>query len=126
MLLLGLAGCSSLPDMSSVTAVFQPDPGRTVSGQPLPLPGVAGGPAIATAAAGDPVAAFAASARPGQLGSVGGESARLARAFNAASGRECREVILGTGLSERSHIACRQPDGSFASARPLLLGGAPR
>lgn len=68
----------------------------------------------------DPLAAFAASAGPGQEGSVNGERVRLARAYNAASGRECREMLLGSGQRERAAVACREADGNFISARPLL------
>ncbi|MCX8134889.1 MAG: hypothetical protein N3D18_13115 [Roseococcus sp.] len=73
----------------------------------------------------DPLAAFAASAAPGATGVVEGQPARLVRVYHAASGRECREVLLGTGLAQRAAVACRQPDGSFVSARPLLRGGQP-
>lgn len=72
--------------------------------------------------AADPLAIFAASASPGSVGTVNGENARLARAYNAASGRECREVILGFGNSERIAVACRDPSGSFVSSTPLLRG----
>jgi hypothetical protein len=73
------------------------------------------------------LAAFAAVAVPGQEGVVleGGvtQRVRLGRVYQAASGRECREVLLGGGLAERARVACRQGDGSFAEARPLLRGG---
>jgi hypothetical protein len=75
----------------------------------------------------DPVSLFAASAVPGQDGVVMENGvpvrARLVRSYQAASGRECREVVLGSGISERARIACRQTDGSFTEARPLLRGG---
>jgi len=117
LLLLALTACESVPGAATLAAAFQPDPGRTMSSAPLPLP-------TATAApAGDAVAQFAASASPGQSGMAGGEVARLGRSYHAASGRECREVILGSGFNERAQVACRQPDGSFASARALLSGG---
>ncbi|MCW8085875.1 hypothetical protein [Sabulicella glaciei] len=119
-LLLGVSACSSLPSFSDVSAAFQPDPGRTLSAAPLPLPA-----ASAASSASDPVAAFAASAAPGQSGAAGGQPARLARVFHAASGRQCREVILGAGFNERAQIVCQDPDGAFRSARPLLQG-APR
>lgn len=70
----------------------------------------------------DPLANFAATATPGSVGTVNGERARLARAYNAASGRECREVILGFGNSERIAVACRDPSGSFVSSTPLMRG----
>lgn len=111
-----LLGACAMPDMSRLMPDFSADPGRTLSQPGLPLP------AATAAPSSDPVAAFAASATPGQQGMAGNEPARLRRSFNAASGRECREVLLGGGFSERAQIACRQPDGSFASARPLLQG----
>jgi hypothetical protein len=83
---------------------------------------VAVAPAVPVAA--DPLALFAASAAPGRTGSVQGEPARLVRSYNAASGRECREILLGSGASERTAVACRTPEGGFASARPLLRGSA--
>ncbi len=90
-------------------------------------------PAAAPAAAaspGDPVAAFAAAAVPGSetvaaLPEAGGDARlRLLRSYNAASGRECREVLIGTGVSERTRLVCRREDGVWAAARPLLSGGA--
>lgn len=77
----------------------------------------------------DPVAAFAAAAAPGSetvavLPEMGGSARmRLVRAYNAASGRECREVLIGSGLSERTRLVCRDEAG-WVSARPLLSGGA--
>ncbi len=70
----------------------------------------------------DPLGDFTASASPGQSGTVNGQPARLTRSYNAASGRECREVTLGYGGNERVAVACRGPDGTFASSRPLLRG----
>ena len=72
--------------------------------------------------AADPLAQFAASATPGSVGTVQGERARLARAYNAASGRECREVILGLGNGERIAVACRDASGQFVASQPLLRG----
>ncbi|WP_240782500.1 DVU3141 family protein [Roseococcus sp. SYP-B2431] len=70
----------------------------------------------------DALGDFAASAAPGQTGTVNGESARYTRSYNAASGRECREITLGYGGNERVAVACRRPDGTFAASRPLLRG----
>ena len=88
-------------------------------------------PAAATAGSpADPVTAFAAAAAPGSetvavLPEAGGSARlRLLRAYTAASGRECREVLIGTGLSERTRLVCRQEGGGWAPARPLLSGGA--
>lgn len=57
-----------------------------------------------------------------------GQSARvrLVRAYNAASGRECREVLVGAGVAERSRLVCAADAGVWAEARPLLGGGATR
>ncbi len=79
----------------------------------------------------DPVAAFAASATPGSetvavLPEAGGSARlRLLRSYAAASGRECREVLIGTGLAERTRLVCRD-DGGWTPARPLLRGGGAR
>jgi len=80
--------------------------------------------AVVVPRADDPLAAFAATARPGEPGTVQGQPARLLRIYNAASGRECREILLGSGVTERTVVACRTDDGSFVSARPLLRGSA--
>jgi len=96
-----------LPNLSSGPSGPMADPRAQIAGLPR-------GP--------DPVAAFAVTATPGSVGSINGEQARFARAYNAASGRECREIILGFGGSERSAVACREADGSFVSSRPLLRG----
>jgi hypothetical protein len=81
----------------------------------------------------DPVAAFAAAAVPGSetvaaLPEAGGGGARLRllRSYAAASGRECREVLIGTGMTERTRLVCRQEGGGWAAARPLLSGGGAR
>jgi len=80
--------------------------------------------APAAARADDALAAFAASARPGQSGMVDGQPARLLRVYHAASGRECREILLGSGATERTAVACRTAEGDFVPARPLLRGSA--
>lgn len=84
--------------------------------QPVSLP------PIAAAAPGDSLAAFAARSTPGATGVVDGQPARLARSYTSAGGRECREVVLGSGMGQRAVVACREADGSFASVRPLLRG----
>lgn len=76
----------------------------------------------------DPLAAFAAQAAPGAQGRVtlaDGQSAnvRMVRSYHAASGRECREVLVGTGMSQRSQLVCQGEGGNRASTRPLLRGG---
>ncbi|NKC33036.1 DVU3141 family protein [Falsiroseomonas selenitidurans] len=88
----------------------------------------AAAPASAPAVPADPVVAFAGRARPGaaeRLTLADGQTAqvRLVRAYNAASGRECRELLVGAGMVERSRLVCATPDGSWAEARPLLRGG---
>lgn len=93
------------------------EPARPVDSAAAPLP-----PA-------DPVTAFAASASPGAetvavLPETGGSARlRLLRSYAAASGRECREVLIGAGLAERTRLVCRD-DGGWTPARPLLRGGA--
>ena len=77
----------------------------------------------------DPVVAFAAQAQPGTESRIllaGGQSttARLARSYSAASGRECREVLLGTGAAQQSQLVCQAEHGGWVTTRPLLRGGA--
>ena len=113
-----LAGCSTMPSMPRFGAAQTQPAGA----------GAARTVALATPA--DPVAAFAATAAPGTEAQVvleGGRSARLRllRAYNAASGRECREVLIGSGLDERSSLVCLQ-DGVWMTARPLLRSGSRR
>jgi hypothetical protein len=117
-----LAGCESLPSISMPDMSFlTPTPAR--SGEAPPP--IAGASMPASARPGDALAAFAATASVGSSGVVDGQPARLARVYHAASGRECREVVVGGGMSQRALVACREADGSFVSARPLLLGGRP-
>jgi hypothetical protein len=77
----------------------------------------------------DPVAAFAAAAAPGSetvavLPETGGSARlRLLRSYSAASGRECREVLVGAGFDERSRLVCRDDGAGWVPARPLLRGG---
>lgn len=77
----------------------------------------------------DPIADFAARAVPGASGTVpqaNGQPAavRLARSYHAASGRECREVLVGAGMSQRSQLVCKTEAGAWTMARPLLRGGS--
>ncbi|PWS39086.1 hypothetical protein DFH01_07555 [Falsiroseomonas bella] len=76
----------------------------------------------------DPLTAFVAQAAPGTASRVvlaDGRPAtvRVARAYIAASGRECREVLIGTGSLERAQLLCQGEGGAWAQARPLLRGG---
>ena len=88
-------------------------------------------PAARTAAApapSDPLLAFAARAQPGAQESLtlaDGQpaSVRLVRAYHAASGRECREIAVGAGMSERSRLVCGSATSGWVETRPLLPGG---
>lgn len=76
----------------------------------------------------DPLLAFVARSQPGTqdriiLADGQPATARLVRAYNAASGRECREVALATGLGERSRLICATPEGGWVETRMLLRGG---
>lgn len=107
MALLAVAGCARL--------------GGDGLGGGAVAPGVAALPA-------DPIVAFAGRARPGAQDRVvmaDGQVAqvRLVRAYNAASGRECRELLVGSGMVERARLVCATGNGGWAEARPLLRGG---
>ncbi len=85
-----------------------------------------GQPARAVEVPQDPVVAFAARATPGAVELVqtaqGPARVTVQRAYHAASGRECREVLVGSGLQERARLVCL--DGHrWVEARPLLRGG---
>lgn len=74
----------------------------------------------------DPLGRFVGTAPPGQAGTVvlaDGRTtqARVVRAYAAASGRECREVILGAGNGGQASLLC-QSAGEWVTTRPLLLG----
>lgn len=84
--------------------------------------------AAAAAVPADPVIAFAATARPGAESRVvlpdgRPASVRLLRSYHAASGRECREVVVGGGTTQRTQLVCQAEGGTWAAARPLLRGG---
>ncbi|WP_164867778.1 DVU3141 family protein [Rhodovarius crocodyli] len=111
---LPLIGCDTL---SSVGA------GLTSAAVPAPL----GAPIATPAPPTDPLAVFALAATPGTESMVtlaDGTSvrARVQRQYAAASGRNCREVILGSGLQERTQLVCAGPEGSHLTP-PLLRGG---
>jgi hypothetical protein len=79
----------------------------------------------------DPISAFAARATPGTQSSVvlgdGRPAAvRLNRAYAAASGRECREVVVGTGTAQNMRLVCQAENGAWVQAPPLLRGGLVR
>lgn len=77
----------------------------------------------------DPVVAFAATAGPGAEETVTLPSTgqtvrlRLVRAYAAASGRECREVQMGTGTGSSTRLLCGAGTG-WREARPLIRGSA--
>lgn len=78
----------------------------------------------------DPLTAFAAEAVPGSQARItlaDGQSTnvRLARSYFAASGRECREVLVGSGTLARQQLVCRTEGGGWAASRPLLRGAGP-
>ncbi len=101
-----------VPDMGSILPSFSSDAAA----------GPAAAPLVAVPRGADALGNFAMTAQPGSVGSVHGEQARLKRAYHSASGRECREVILGLGQQERSAVACRDAGGHFVSSLPLLRG----
>jgi hypothetical protein len=80
----------------------------------------------------DPLAAFVATAPAGARGMVvladgSRVPARVARSYTAANGRECREVMLGSGRGERAQLVCQggpELGGAWVVARPLLGGSA--
>lgn len=81
-----------------------------------------------TAAPRDGLGQFLGGAAQGQSGRVvladgGMAQMQVVRSYAAASGRECREVLVGAG---RSSLYCRSEQG-WTTTRPLLLGsGAAR
>jgi hypothetical protein len=101
--------------------------GMSARPSPGPGPGQAAAPAPAAAPRpADPLAGFVAGAAPGSTADVPGYGpVRLGRSYTAASGRECREVMLGRGAEERAALYCRGPQG-WAAARPLLRSGTLR
>lgn len=88
-------------------------------------------PEAAAVAATDPVVAFVSTASPGAEDSVvlssTGQTAsvRLVRAYAAASGRECREVLVRTGGSAETRLLCRTGTG-WREARPLIRDASAR
>lgn len=82
----------------------------------------------AAAASRDPLAAFAAEATPGAESRIvlaDGQPAlvRMTRSYFAASGRECRELLVGAGMGPRVQLVCAGADGAWVLSRPLLPGG---
>ncbi|NKE43230.1 hypothetical protein HB662_00465 [Roseomonas frigidaquae] len=84
-------------------------------------------PVASAPASSDPLVVWAGQAQPGAVDRVtlaNGQTAqvRLVRAYYAASGRECREMLVGAGMVERSRLVCAVP-GGWVEARSLLRGG---
>lgn len=123
-LLLALAGCASGGVATGVsdTTWFNPLGLGAAPTVPPPAEGV-----TVVVRPADPIAVFVARAQPGQQeslalpGSGTLVTARYARSYNAASGRECREIQLSSGGGT---VYCRDPAVGWIAARPLLRGGA--
>jgi hypothetical protein len=121
-LALPLAGCADyMPDWRV---------GDLLTGLSSPMvPPPAGTPAPVMRGPMDPLSQFASANGPGGEGSVVvdgvAERARVLRAYNAASGQECREVLLGSGGAERAQLVCGDAAG-FQVAQPLLRGAGRR
>ena len=120
-----LAGCST---GASEASWWNPSGLGAAPSSPPPATNV-----VLPARAADPLAAFAARAQSGQVETVsspdggGLVSARLVRVYNAASGRECRELQFGpSGVPGGSPGAtyCNDPAQGWVAARSLLRGGA--
>jgi len=79
---------------------------------------------------GDALGLFAARAAAGQRETVllpdSGRTAsvRLARVYQSAAGRECKELLVGGGNEGRNVLYCQDPQLGWVPARPLLRGGA--
>ena len=124
-LLLALGGCAT---HSTEESWWNPVGLGPAPVSPPPATGV-----VLPVRAADPLAAFAARAQPGQAETVvtadGGRtvSARMVRAYNAASGRECRELQLGASSvpgGAPGATYCKDPSQGWVAARALLRGGA--
>lgn len=106
--LLVLAGCGSVTRQAGDPAAFTP-PRAAIAPQ-------------------DALGRFVAAAGTGQEGVVtladaGATRVRVVRAYAAASGRNCRELLMGEGIGGRTSLLC-EADGHWVPARPLLLGSA--
>ncbi len=101
----GFARCTALVVAALVAGCAEPGT--------MMAPGAGEGPAAIS----DPVVAFAAAALPGAEDSVvlpsTGQTAqlRLVRAYSAASGRECREVLVRTGGGAQTRLLCSAGSG---------------
>lgn len=124
-LIMSLAGCAA---NVAETKWWNPAGLGAAPVSPPPATGV-----VLPARPADPLAAFAARAQPGQAETVvmpgGGQavSARLVRGYNAASGRECRELQFGSSAAPGGAPGatyCKDPSQGWVAARALLRGGA--
>ncbi len=118
-----LAACAADPGQGSW---WNPAGLSAAPTSPPPATGV-----VLPVRAADPLAAFAARAQMGQAETVssGGRTvtARLSRVYNAASGRECRELQFGpssTPGGAPGATYCNDPSQGWVAARALLRGGA--
>ncbi len=112
-----LAGCgSSIPGSAMFSALSSPA-----------VPPPAGAVLAAPVAPTDPIAAFALATPAGGSGSVNvngiAQPARVVRVYHSASGRECRELVLGAGGGERAQLVCADPEAGMRLTPPLLRGG---
>lgn len=116
---LALGGCAEyLPDVSGLVSGLSSHLVPPPVGSPPPPP----------VSSLDPLSQFALASGQGTEGTVavaGGvaERARVIRAYNAASGRQCREILFGNGIGERSQLVCGDANG-FQVAPALLRGAA--
>lgn len=120
LLALSLGGCADLLPDISVSGL--------VSGLSAPLvPPPVGSPPPPPISSLDPLSQFALTSSQGSEGTVAlagvAERARVIRAYNAASGRQCREILFGSGGGERAQLVCGDANG-FQLATPLLRGAA--
>jgi len=109
-----MAGCgSSIPGSAMFSALSSPA-----------VPPPVGGTLAATVTPSDPLAAFAMATPAGNSGSVSVngivQPARVVRVYHAASGRECRELVLGAGGGERAQVVCSDPEAGLRLTPPLL------
>ncbi|MCR0982016.1 hypothetical protein [Roseomonas populi] len=118
-----LAACTAEPGQGSW---WNPAGLAAAPTSPPPATGV-----VLPVRAADPLAAFAARAQVGQAETVSSGSgivnARLGRVYNAASGRECRELQFGSSSAPGGAPGatyCNDPAQGWVAARPLLRGGA--
>jgi len=124
----GCRGRISGPELRGVAAVL----GALLLGAcESVLPGTQATTRAAPPSPTDPLIAFAAQATPGAERSIvlaDGSPAlvRMTRSYYAASGRECRELLVGAGMAQRVQLVCAGEDGAWAASRPLLQGGGVR